>query len=348
MGYKKTTPRTVSEEHIIAIGGGHGLEAVLKGMKESVIYLTAIVTAFDDGGSTRLIKEQYGPPSAGDITKAYSALSRLRKQTKIALNHRFTHGDYNGHTTRNGILAAMWEAYNGDVEAVLNETKILYQVRRTHNVYWSSTENAILHTNIVNSRGERKILIGERKLDELQEEAKTNPEWRIESVHLEPVPRAYEPAVGAIRRADMVVLAPGTLYGSIIPNLLIPEIRDAVNESERLVYVCNLVTEPGHTDDCRVADHIQILHNYGVYPNIVIVNTEEFSEKIRKRYKTQHKGQVKVDGGRLSDMGIRIIEASLVQESEAEPGAIHDPEKTFDALFQALYLPIDEIERIKA
>jgi len=323
-------------ERIAVIGGGHGLSQILSGLKNYTDYLTAIVTPFDDGGSSGRLRDQYGVLSAGDFTRAILALSKLPEDDKEILDHRFRHGDYNGHTTRNGIFTAAWEiASEKDPEYAMGFMKRLAQLDENHYVYLSSLTPARLYANTVNlETGEKQGLNGENKLDNIPRP------WKIENIYLNPDPDGYVPAVDAIREADMTVLAPGTHYGSIIPHILIPEIKKAVKKSTNVVYVCNLVTEPGHTDDCTAADHIEILNRYGIFPNIAIVNTTKFSPKIEERYMSEDKSQVEIDSERLSKLVTHVIETDLLLESPAIPGALHDPDKTAQALMKALYIDV--------
>lgn len=324
------------EKKIVAIGGGHGLEKVLYGLRNTPYDITAIVTPFDSGGSTGTLREHYQVLSAGDYTRACMALSELPEWMKEILDYKFDSGPYNGHSTRNALFTAacVWLAavQKRGLEGAMSMMKTLYQMKENHNVYLSSTVPGNLCA-IATENGEEKTLIGETVIDTIK------PPLELEKVFLQPIEkdgpiRGYDPAIKAIEEADMIILGPGSLFTSIVPNLLVDDIPEAIYSSEAIrVYIPNIMTENGHTDGLSISDHIKIIQHYGLChggPDVVLVNTKPISDEIREVYETEeNKLPVEYDEDKTISLVDRVIEGDFLTEGRP---AMHDPQKIAGAL----------------
>jgi len=289
---------------IVAIGGGTGLPNLLTGIKEYTDNLTAIVTVADDGGSSGRLRRQFGILPPGDLRNCLVALADEEPLMSRLFQHRFSQkGELEGHTFGNLYLTALAEV-SGDFSSALAESHHILAVRgRVLPVTQHLVQLAAKLRNGRTVRGESRI-------------AKAGSP--IEKVQLLPArPRANPEAVAAIKRADIIVFGPGSLYTSVVPNLLVPEIREAVAKSRTLkIYVCNIMTEPGETDGFTAGDHVEVLVRYlrdGV-PDAVVVNVEMPDEGLLIRYRTEHAELVLNDEIRIRSFGCRVVRGRLLSE----------------------------------
>jgi uncharacterized cofD-like protein len=248
--------------HIVAIGGGTGLPTLLRGLKEYTSNITAVVTVADDGGSSGRLREELGLLPPGDFRNNIAALAQDEALMTQVLQYRFG-GDVSsngrkelrGHAFGNLLLAALAGVTGSFDEALLAAERVLAMRGR---VLPSTLEQVTLVADVLlNEQPERaKRIVGESAIPKAG--------GQIRHVYLDPAaPRAYPPAVQAILRADLIVIGPGSLYTSILPNLLVPGIAAAVRHSRApKVYVCNLATQPGETDGYDVTDHAGVVSRY--------------------------------------------------------------------------------------
>lgn len=237
---------------VVAIGGGTGLSTLLRGLKEHTGNLSAIVTVADDGGSSGRLRRELGVLPPGDFRNCIAALADAESLMARLLQYRFSEGSgLAGHSFGNLFIVAMSGVVGSFEEAIRESSRVL------------AIRGQILPSTLAN------VTLSARMEDEAMVRGESNiPSSgnRIRQVYLEPeaVP-AYSEAVQAILEADLIVLGPGSLYTSILPNLLVEGIAQAIRNSPALkVYVCNVATQPGETDDYTVADHVQaILHHVG-------------------------------------------------------------------------------------
>jgi uncharacterized cofD-like protein len=248
--------------HIVAIGGGTGLPALLRGLKEYTSNITAVVTVADDGGSSGRLREELGLLPPGDFRNNIAALSQDEALMTQVLQYRFggdasSNGrkELRGHAFGNLLLAALAGITGSFDEALLAAERVLAMRGR---VLPSTLEQVTLVADVVSREQpeQARRVVGESAIPRAG--------GRIRRVYLDPAgARAYPPAVQAILRADLIVIGPGSLYTSILPNLLVPAIADAVRHSRApKVYVCNLATQPGETDDYDVTDHVRVVSQY--------------------------------------------------------------------------------------
>ncbi len=308
---------------IVAIGGGTGLPTLLRGLKERTGNLTGIVTMADDGGSTGRLREEFGILPPGDFRNCIAALSDAEPLMQELFQYRFEKdgSGLHGHSFGNLFITAMVDVTGDFEQAVLESSRIL-AVRGT--VFPSTLENVQLHgiaEDGTELRGESEI---------------GRAHGRIRKVFLQPEdPQGYIPAVQAIWDADMIVFGPGSLYTSVVPPLLVGDIKQAIknNPTALKVYVCNVATQPGETDHFDALAHVRALQEQigkRVFDYVLVNTNFESKDKIKPEWRVDA-----VDAARLQEearsLGVEIIEADVV--SVANP-LRHDPEKLAMALMQ--------------
>ncbi len=241
---------------IVCIGGGTGMPSVLRGLKPYTHNITAIVTVADDGGSSGRLRSEMGLLPPGDFRNNIAALSEAENTTTRLFQYRFVSGSgLEGHAFGNLYLAAM-AGVTGSFEQGLLESSRVLAVRGR--VLPATLELVQLLADVEDEEGRFERIRGESLIPKL------GAGKRIHHVFLEPdTPRAYPEAIRAILKADMIVAGPGSLYTSVMPNLLVPEIMDAVRSSRAVkVYVCNIATQPGETATYDVEDHVRALDRH--------------------------------------------------------------------------------------
>lgn len=291
---------------LVALGGGTGLSTLLKGLKELPVDLTAIVTVTDDGGSSgRLRKElQILPP--GDIRNCLVALSPSESLLSRLFQHRFEEGgEVAGHSFGNLFIAAMTGVL-GDFGTAVREASSILAIRgQVIPVTCDNVELEATFTDGSSVRGETAI---------------SGAGKRIASVAL--IPPAALPnaeALQAIDQARVVVLGPGSLFTSVIPNLLIPEIAERINRSPaRVVYICNVMTQPGETDGFTAADHVAALLEKTALRRIdvAIVNARRVARQLMAKYEAMGQYWVPPTVTRIEEMGIRVVAGDFLSETD--------------------------------
>ena len=239
---------------IAVIGGGHGLANMLRGLKNYIENLSAIVTVADDGGGSGRLREDLGMLPPGDIRNCMVALANTEPIMRELLNYRFSEGELAGQSFGNLFLAAMNGVSPSFDVAVRRMSQVL---AITGQVLPVTTADVQLEAEFENGAS----VLGESKIFRCKKEH----DCRIRCVRLKPErPRALPEALEAIREANMIVLGPGSLYTSIIPNLLVEGIPEAIRQSDALkIYVCNVMTQDGETEGYTAADHISALFQHG-------------------------------------------------------------------------------------
>jgi uncharacterized cofD-like protein len=306
---------------IVAIGGGTGLAALLSGLKQHTSNLTAVVTVADDGGSSGLLRRGLGVLPPGDIRNCLVALADDESLMSRLFKYRFPEdGGLQGHSFGNLFVAALAEV-TGDFERAVRESTSVLKVRGR--VLPATLESVTLHAEL--QGGER--VAGESTI--------TAAEHLPLRVWLEPErPRAVPQAVEAIVTADLVVLGPGSVYTSIVPNLLIPELREAVMRSRaRVVYVCNVMTQPGETDGYSAADHVAAIYRHGAagIVDAVVVNDTPASAQLAASYRAEGAEPVEVDDQALTVLGVRVVHGRLAHEGDFFR---HDPARLADTVLE--------------
>jgi len=242
---------------VVAIGGGHGLSTLLRGLKRHTTNLTAIVTVADDGGSSGRLRRSLGILPPGDIRNCLAALSDEEDLLSQLFQYRFANGGeagVEGHSFGNLFISALTGITGSFEGAVTASGRVLAVSGR---VYPSTLQDVMLVADVMlpHTTGEVRVE-GESQIPEVT--------GRVRRVWLEPNnPTAYPKAVQALLSADLIVIGPGSLYTSILPNLLVPDIAAAIRSSRGLkIYVCNVATQPGETQGYSVGDHVQALEDH--------------------------------------------------------------------------------------
>ncbi len=287
---------------VVALGGGTGLPAVLRGMKEYTANICAIVTVSDDGGSSGRLRVEFGILPPGDIRNCLVALADSEPVMERLFQYRFRQGEgLSGHTFGNLFILAMSEI-TGDFYRAVRESSQVLAVRGR--VIPSTLDQVTLRAELTDGQ----VVEGESAIG-----AAPAP---IRRLHLQPVgARAVEDAVQQIEEADVVVLGPGSLYTSVIPNLLVPEIAAALRRTKALkVYVSNIMTQPGETTRYTASQHIQaIIEQAGAgMVDCVLVNTGAIPEAQVRRYAERGAHVVEADMAEIACLGLEVVTADLV------------------------------------
>lgn len=281
---------------VVTIGGGTGLSVLLRGLKKYPLEITAVVTVADDGGSSGKIRSDMNIPSPGDIRNVIAALSDVEPYLEKMFQYRFDSGEVKGHPVGNLMIAAMTDIH-GDFSTAVKVMSRILNVRGTV----LPTTNDIATLNAVLSDGE--IIRGESSI--------TKAGGVIDHVYITPSRvKPNEDVLKAIEEADYIIMGPGSLYTSIIPNLVISNVSEKIRESNaKKIYVCNVMTQHGETDNYSVCDHIVAINKH-VEENIfdlVIANSREFDDSILSKYHKEKQEPVKIDHEKIEALGIKLI-----------------------------------------
>ncbi len=288
--------------NVVTIGGGTGLSVLLSGLREYTSNASAIVTVADDGGSSGRLREQFDILPPGDLRNCLVALADAPALMRELFQFRFgPKSDFAGHNFGNLFITAMTQVTGDFDKAIKESSKVL-----------------AIHGQVIPSTLNKVILVAEHKNGTITEGEASIPKVRqsIRRVFLKPEgSRASQDALTAIRQAQIIVLGPGSLYTSIIPNLLIKGIREAILASNAIkIYVCNVMTQPGETDGFAASDHLKILIDH-THPKIVdycLVNGGHISQNILQRYRQDGAYPVVADGAKIHKMGCRIVEENVI------------------------------------
>lgn len=293
---------------IVAIGGGTGLSILLRGLKKFTPEITAIVTVADDGGGSGILREDLGMLPPGDIRACLLALANTEPTMEKLLQYRFKEGQLKGQSFGNLFIAAMNEIYGSFEEAIKEASNVL---SITGKVYPMTLDDVRLHAELENG----KIIHGESNIPcEAQNEG-----CRIKRVFMYPkISYPITEAVEAIMNADLIVLGPGSLFTSIVPNLLVNDMVNTIyNAKAPKVYICNVMTQPGETDTLGVIEHVQgiLTHSREDFLDYLIVNTEEIPDDTLNKYITDGSRPVVLkpeDRSFLDEKNIKLIAERLV------------------------------------
>ena len=307
---------------VVAIGGGTGLSALLQGLKNyakprrgSSLDITAVVTVTDDGGSSGRLRREFDVLPPGDIRNCMVALSEDETLLSRLFQHRFQAGlGLKGHSFGNLFLTALTQLMGDFPEAVKASSEVL---KITGRIYPATAANVALEATLED---------GTRVTGETRISKSRKP---IRAVRLRP--RKVKPmadTLAAIAKADLIVLGPGSLFTSVIPNLLVEGISAAIRRSPALkAYFVNLMWQPGETMNFSASDHIRAIHKHagGKLIDCAIVNVAPIQMAARKRYERQQALPVENDVDRIFKMGVRVVTGKLLQESKK---VRHDPAET--------------------
>ena len=289
------------KKKVVVFGGGNGLSTLLSGLKEFPVEITAIVSVIDDGKSTGKLREEFNIPAMGDVRRVLTSLSEVEPIVEKLMNYRFqTTSDLDGHTTGNLILTALMNITGNMSDSI----EVLGKIFNLKGTVLPLTEDNI-------------VLMGHMEDDETIEGEHNITLYpsKIKDIFYKEEPVIPTRVIEAIKEADMIVLSMGSLFTSIICNLISKDVIQAIDESPaEILYVCNIMTQPGETDDYKVSDHIRELNNYLGKKKVssVIVNTGEITPEVIEKYAVEEqKDPVIIDYENLQD--IHLIEDELVK-----------------------------------
>jgi uncharacterized cofD-like protein len=314
--------------HIVAIGGGTGLSTLLSGLKRYVpgvqdapepnrpaVEITAVVTVTDDGGSSGRLRRDFDILPPGDIRNCMTALSEDTDLLTHLFRYRFASGrGLKGHSFGNLFLTAMHQITGDFAQAVKLSSEILAIRGR---IYPSTSANVSLEATLEDNtkvRGESKISKSRQPIRSI----------RLNPGNCEPLPETIE----AIKRADLITLGPGSLYTSVIPNLLVNGIPEAIENSPALkVYFVNLMWQPGETINFAASQHLEALNRHARrrVVDCVVLNSKPIPQNLRRRYARAHVKPVENDIEVLTDLGVKVVTADLVGDTEITQKVRHSP-----------------------
>lgn len=327
----QTRKKTYAPPKVVVIGGGTGLSVMLRGLKYHALDLTAIVTVADDGGSSGRLREEMQIPPPGDVRNVIQALADAEPILSQVLQYRFSGGTgLAGHSLGNLILAAMTDI-TGDFVSGVRELSRVLAVRGR--VLPAAAQAAVLCAEM----SDGSVIVGESRIPKSQ--------LKIKRVYLDPPDiEALPEAVTALHDADAVIIGPGSLFTSILPNLIVPRIRDALTSSEALkMYVSNVMTQPGETDFFTVCDHLDAIDRHVGHSlfDWVIVNDGDIPDDVLAAYAEKGAGRVELDPERIRRKGVKIVADHLVQ---FEKYLRHDSQRLSEHIAEIIYAHMNRAE----
>lgn len=313
---------------IVIFGGGSGLSQLLKGLKLFPVELTAVVSVCDNGKSTGRLRKDYNIPAVGDITKVLLSMSECDEEVKELMNYRFYKSrSLSNHSIKNLLLTALLDLKGNFNDSIPVLTKLL-NIQGT--VLPLTEDNVDLAAETIHG----KTIVGEEQI--------TNANDKIVCVRYSKEITVNPKVISAVRNADLIIFSSGSLITSVIPHLLNGKLNKEIIKSQaKIMYVCNLFTQPGETDGFAVSDHIKMLEDYLGKNTIdlVIANEQHVSNALIRKYQNEEqKDQVVLDTENLKDMKLRVISDKLYKIEDNYYR--HDSLKTAYLIFS--YLMEDE------
>lgn len=285
------------KKKVVILGGGTGMSTLLKGLKEFPLDITAIVSVCDDGKSTGRLREEFNTPAVGDIRRVLVSLAETEPLVEELFNYRFnTTSDLDGHTVGNLLLTALSNITGNMSDGIESLGKVLNLKGK---VLPLTEDNVIL----MGEMADGKIIEGEHNI--------TNCPSNIKKVFYKEEPEIPKSVIKSLKEADLIIFSMGSLFTSIIPNLISKDVIKTIDKSKaKLMYVCNMMTQPGETDNYKASDHINTLNSYLGKKKLdsVIVNTGKINKKLVQKYETlEQKDIVDVDLKELKTIVDNVI-----------------------------------------
>ena len=299
---------------IAVIGGGTGSFTLLSQLKHYTKHVTALVNMADDGGSTGVLRDELGVLPPGDVRQCLVALSESERVRDL-FNYRFDSGTFEGHAFGNLFLTALEKMTGNFASAVETAGEVLNIVGDVHPV-------TLDKVTLVMQESDGQITEGEFKIGHANFEGRKRP-----AMSLAPAAELNPAARAAIIDADIVVIAPGNLYGSLAPALIVPGMSEALNETAaKKVYVCNLVTKPGQTDDFSVSDFAEEVERFGAFKlDYVLYNEDKPAQDLIDRYAKDGEFRVRYDLTQLAAASYEPVGGDFLANEAHEPAASADP-----------------------
>ena len=293
----------MNNKKVVVFGGGTGLSYLLKGLKDFPLDITAVITVSDNGRSTGKLREEFHAPAVGDIRKVLSSLSSTSQNIKNMLEYRFnTTSDLDGHALGNLILISLLNI-TGSLKESINELCTLLDIK---NKVLPLTEDA--NVTLMAEMIDGSIVEGEASI--------TKSDKKVKRLFYKEQPKVLDEVNIAIKNADLIIFSMGSLYTSIFPHIISDDIREALDKVKTpIMYLCNIVTQPGETDDFTVSDHVNLINSYlGKHKlDAVIASNSKISDEMALRYANEEqKDPVKIDYPVLSKLDTEFIEADLL------------------------------------
>lgn len=288
---------------IVVLGGGTGLSYLLKGLKNFPVEITAVITVSDNGRSTGKLRKEFNTPAVGDIRKVITSLSEIDDPIKKMLEYRFkTSSDLDGHAVGNLILTSMLDITGSLKDSIACLSKLL----------------DVKHTVLPISEDSTLTLMAEDKYGNIIEGESeiTAANKQFERIFYKDEPKVLDDVITAIKEADLIIFSMGSLYTSILPNIICKEVKEVLNETASpIIYLCNAVTQPGETDGFTVGDHIELLNKYLTPRKIdaVIASNTKVDKEVLKKYETEEqKDLVNIDYAKIEKLNTELIEDDLI------------------------------------
>lgn len=311
---------------VVVLGGGTGMSFLLRGLKDFPVDITAVITVSDNGRSTGKLREEFHTPAVGDIRKVITNLSQIDEPIKNMMSYRFkTSSDLDGHAVGNLILTAMLDITGSLKDSIAHLSKLL-DVR--HKVLPISEDSDL---TLMGLDVDGNVIEGEEQITEAHR--------KFERIFYKHEPKVLPEVIEEIKNADLIIFSMGSLYTSVLPNIICEEVKQAFNEAKApIMYLSNIVTQPGETDGFTVGDHVKLLNRYldEKKVDVVIASNTEISEEMAKKYETEEqKDPVLIDYEELEKIGVELIEDDLMVIDE-DNTLKHDSLKLSSVIFSYL------------
>lgn len=314
---------------VVALGGGTGLSTLLRGLKKYTGNLTAIVTVADDGGSSGRLRQEYRILPPGDFRQCITALADVEPLMTTLFQHRFKEGSLNGHSFGNLFIMAMAEI-TGDFEHAIRESGRVLAVRG------QIVPSTLRDVTLIAEMADGETRVGESSIPHPNGDSEGTVATAIKRVFLQPEPTINPEAEEAILNAEMIIVGPGSLYTSILPNLVVDGMAEALKASPAIkVFVCNVATQPGETDTFRVSDHLKAIEGHlgtNIFDFVVVNSNNNFA--LPPSAQAANIKRVVYDQATVNQ---RSIHAVLVDVVDPRISTHHDPDKLARAIMKKIW-----------
>ena len=308
---------------VVVLGGGTGLSVLLRGLKLFPVDITAVVTVADDGSSSGILREEFNMPAVGDLRNVLVSLSYVEPLVEQLLQYRFeTYSDLNNHPMGNLLLAALFNITGNLTDSLEALSKIL-NIKGKVLPFTEDKAVLVAHTK------DKQTIVGESNI--------TKAGKKIDYIEYKNKVRVTKEVITSLEEADLIILGIGSLYTSVIPNLLSKEIKKTlINSKAKKMYICNIMTEHGETDDFNVSDCVKQLNKYvgKNFIDVVIANSKHIDTDIQEKYLEENSTPILIDEDNLKKMNVELIKEDLaiIKNNQVR----HDHLKTALTIFNYL------------